>query len=130
MCCYHDPEALKNYVERMRKRGKKTFYGWKVVTDEGKAGCVGRFKYKPGINKAKGLQTTNGVYMIGCPRGIHVYTSKSSAEWENMGRGKIVKVECGVKDLIAMESPRRLSRQAVLTKVRITKADWKKAGLK
>lgn len=131
MCCYNK-EYVRRRVKGMADR-KGVVTLWKVVGSTGNA-IVANLAYKPGVNRAIGLDGT-GHYNRCAPRGIHTYLSKRAARSHapvDVLNRRVLAVECRVKDMIAAGPPapgRRGDYQAVFTKVRIRVAAWRAAGL-
>lgn len=102
-------------------KGKNTFIGYKVIRLDGKPSMFSQnFKYKPGINYAKGERNrikSKNRYLVN-NAGIHVFL-RPHMSFETYQQARI-EVMCHIDDLIAVDN-----RQAALLSVYITDKQWR-----
>ena len=132
MCCHANKQAKEDFLAEMKKKRRKTFTAWKVLHSEGLAYIIYDYHYSPGIHR---VEVTEDTYSTRKPRGIHVFMNKEFAiKYGNRSSAtSLIPVQCHVDDLVVMGGDSWHygfnSQEAVLSKVKITKKDWKEAKL-
>ena len=139
MCCIADKQTKVDFLKDMNKSGKKYFTAWKALRPCGGAsmafvrglGISSRpFQYSPGTHKA---HVTEDTYDENNPKGIHVFIYRTTAaRWARNFDEVLIPVQCHVDDLVIVGADEGFAPQyqeAVLTKIRIRKESWVKAGL-
>ena len=124
MCCNADPKELAKI--RKARRIRTWCYAWKSICRDGRA-WMATYYYKPGWNYARDRSGGRwlGQYDQAKPRGCHAQRSRGLlAPYLNAKGTEAVRVKVYYRDIVAASK-----KELVARKVRISKADWKKAGM-
>ena len=125
MCCISDPTCLM----KIQQSGAKWIWASKCIRPGGRP-LTGnqRYRYKPGWNYAESSpgHRWTGDYDIDKPRGCHGFWSyRKTRRMANFNGEKPLWVKILVKDIV-----RANTYELVCRKLFISKANWKKAGLR